>query len=60
MMNKKEKSEALIIAEELVRLSKQSVESCKNNPRLFNEEQLKLEQEILEKANRILEGIKNQ
>jgi hypothetical protein len=54
MTSKKEKSEAL------VRLSKQSVESCKNNPQLFDEEQLKLEQEIPEKANKILEGIKGQ
>jgi hypothetical protein len=60
MTSKKEKSEALIIAEELVRLSKQSVEICKNNPQLYDEEQLKLEQEILEKSNKILEGIKNQ
>jgi len=57
-MTQEDKSEALIIAEELVRLSKQSVKNCKNNPQLFDEEQLKLEQEILEKANKILEGIK--
>ena len=57
-MDKEEKSKALIIAEELVKLSEQSVESCKNNPHLFDDEQLKLEQEILKIANKMLENIK--
>ncbi len=59
-MDKKEKSEALIMAEELVRLSELSVENCKNNPDLFDNEQLKIEQKILENAILILNGIKNQ
>ena len=59
MMDKEEKSKALIIAEELVKLSEQSVESCKNNPHLFDDEQLKLEQEILKIANKIYKKIGN-
>ena len=59
MIDKEEKSKALTIAEELVKLSEQSVERCKNNPHLFDNEQLKLEQEILKIANKMLENIKN-
>ena len=60
MTNKKEKSEALITAEKLVKSCERCVEICKNNPQLFDEEQLKLEQGQLDRANKLLELIKNQ
>lgn len=58
MTDKEEKSEELIISEKLVKLSERSVEICKNSPQLFDEEQLKREQEILKISNKMLETIK--
>ena len=47
------------IAEQLVEMCKKSLEKCKNNPALFSEEDLKLQEKELEAAKRLLELVKN-
>lgn len=47
------------IAEQLVEMCKKSLEKCKNNPVLFSEEDLKLQEKELEVAKRLLESVKN-
>ena len=46
------------IAEQLVEMCKNSLERCKNNPTLFSEEDIKLQEKELEVANRLLESLK--
>lgn len=47
------------IAEQLVEMCKNSLERCKNNPALFSDEDLKLQEKELEVAKRLLESVKN-
>lgn len=46
------------IAEQLVEMCKDTLERCKNNPALFSEEDLKLQEKELEVAKRLLESLK--
>lgn len=46
-------------AEQLVEMCKNSLERCKNNPVLFSEEDLKLQEKELDAAKRLLELVKN-
>lgn len=56
--NTNNEESAKYIAEELVEMCKKSLERCKNNPALFSEEDLKLQEKELETAKRLLESIK--
>jgi hypothetical protein len=51
--------ESADIAEQLVEMCKKSLKKCKNNPALFSEEDLKLQEKELEVAKRLLESVKN-
>lgn len=56
--NTNDEEPAKNIAEQLVEMCKDSLERCKNNPVLFSEEDLKLQEKELEVANRLLESLK--
>ena len=56
--NTNNKESVKYIAEQLVEMCKNSLERCKNNPTLFSEEDLKLQEKELEVANRLLESLK--
>ena len=49
---------AKYITEQLVEMCKNSLERCKNNPVLFSEEDVKLQEKELDVAKRLLESVK--
>lgn len=53
------KEELLYQAEELVKLSEDTLERVKSNPRLYDDEQVEIEQKILDLAKQLLENLKN-
>lgn len=57
-INTNNEESAKNIAEQLVEMCKNSLERCKNNPTLFSEEDIKLQEKELEVANRLLESLK--